>query len=398
MEISNENKPWTIKVVSLVLFILYSLILIGSINALESSLSNVGLLSLGFVLLFTNIGVFFFLLGKGQIYKTQLSIFILMLILTSICIYPMLRDKDFSDIMNTLQLIMCVGFVIYISFLKLDYSKLKLLNIATVIFVFVHFSIWIYLGFPSMFASFYPNPNLVGPYMFYTSFFLIIGAKYSRIKILYYLLLFVSLLLILASDSRSILVSVGTAFVVFLFWKLITKNRFIRILFFSLLITAFLSFIFIYPHIPQYSFFVPLENWMLTHTGKSIMSGRNDIWIPLTLMVEQQPYFGYGMNTVATDLIGYDKSAHNLYLNTLMQIGYVGFSCFVLILFVIWMRLSSVKDDFLVRLSGSFMIATLVHQNFEITLFQNQLSIGILQWLIIGVGLSRIFNNQKESL
>ena len=98
MEISNENKPLTIKVVSLVLFILYSLILIGSINALVSSISNVGLISLGFVLLFANVGVYFFLLGKGQIYKTQLSIFILMLILTSICIYPMLRDKDFSDI------------------------------------------------------------------------------------------------------------------------------------------------------------------------------------------------------------------------------------------------------------------------------------------------------------
>lgn len=398
MEISNENKPGTIKVVSLVLFILYSLILIGSINALESSISNVGLISLGFVLLFANVGVYFFLLGKGQIYKTQLSIFILMLILTSICIYPTLRDKDFSDIMNILQLIMCVGFVIYISFLKLDYSKLKLLNIATIIFVFVHFSIWIISGFPGMFSSFYPNSNLVGPYMFYTSFFLIIGAKYSRIKILYYLLLFVSLLLILASDSRSILLSVGTTFVVFLFWKLITKNRFIRILFFLLLIMAFLSFIFIYPNIPQYSFFVPLENWMLTHTGKSIMSGRNDIWIPLTAMVEQQPYFGYGMNTVATDLIGHDKSAHNLYLNTLMQIGYVGFSVLIIILFTIWMRLTSVKDDFFVRLSGAYMIAILVHQNFEITLFQNQLSIGILQWLIIAIGLSRIFNKKKESL
>ena len=66
MEHSSQNKPGTIKVVSLVLFVLYSLILIGSINALESSLSNVGLLALGFVLVFTNIGIFFMLLIRNH--------------------------------------------------------------------------------------------------------------------------------------------------------------------------------------------------------------------------------------------------------------------------------------------------------------------------------------------
>lgn len=398
MEYSSQNKPGTIKVVSLVLFVLYSLILIGSMNALESSLSNVGLLALGFVFVFTNIGIFFMLLNGGKIYKTQFFIIILLSILTVICIYPMLRDRDFGDVMNILQLIMCVGFLIYISFLNLDYSKIKILNLVTVVFILVHFCLWIVSGFPRMFSSFYPNPNLVGPYMFYTSFFLIIGAKFSRIKIVYYFLLLVSFVLMLASDSRSILISVLAAIVVFILWNFITISKFVRIIFFGLLITAFLSFIFIYPHLPEYRFYIPLENWMLTHTGKSIMSGRNDIWIPLTAMVEQQPYFGYGMNTVATDLIGHDKSAHNLYLNTLMQIGYVGFSVLIIILFTIWMRLTSVKDDFFVRLSGAYMIAILVHQNFEITLFQNQLSIGMLQWLIIAIGLSRIFNNKKEGI
>lgn len=127
------------------------------------------------------------------------------------------------------------------------------------------------------------------------------------------------------------------------------------------------------------------------------MSGRNDIWIVLSEMIKEHPLFGHGMSTVASDLIGNDKSAHNLYLNTLIQIGYIGFACVIIILFIIWMRLTSIRNDFFVRLSGAYMIGILIHQNFEITLFQNQLSIGILQWLIMAIGLSRIFNfNKKE--
>lgn len=394
---NNYQTPhYSIKVVTLVLFFLYFLILVGSLNSMESGLSSAGFLALGLVLVFTNIGNFSKLLSTRSLHKTQFLIGIFVMFLTMLCIIPMVRDSDSKDIMNILQLILCVGFLIYISFLNLDYSKLKVLNIATLIFILLHFIIYIISGFPRMFSSFYPNSNLVGPYMFYSSFFLVIGAKFSRIKIFYYFLLAISLLLTFASDSRSIFISISATIIVFIFWKFITKFATVRVLFFFILISIFLSFIFIYPHLPEYSFYPSIENWMLEHTGKSIMSGRNDIWIVLSEMIKEYPLFGHGMSTVASDLIGNDKSAHNLYLNTLIQIGYIGFACVIIILFIIWMRLTSVRNDFLVRLSGAYMIGILIHQNFEITLFQNQLSIGILQWLIMAIGLSRVINFSKK--
>ena len=73
---------------------------------------------------------------------------------------------------------------------------------------------------------------------------------------------------------------------------------------------------------------------MLTHTGKSIMSGRNDIWVPLIEMINLKPYIGYGPGAMASELIATDQSPHNLYLNVLMQLGYIGLMAFILLLLI----------------------------------------------------------------
>ncbi|MEX2948675.1 O-antigen ligase family protein [Staphylococcus warneri] len=393
-DIQTNYRPG-IKVVTLVILYIYISILIGSINAIDSSIATLGLISLGLVLLFTNIGNILMLFNH-KLHFVQIILLGLTILLVLTGLLAMLRDNEISDLINILQLIMCIGFCIYLSFLKLDYNKMKVANIITAGFIIIHFLIWIVSGFPRMFSSFYPNPNLVGPYMFYTSFFLILGIKYSKFRILYILLLIASGLLIIASDSRSILVSIFLTILMYFAWKFITKTIAIRIILFGALIVASLIFIYVYPHLPEYRFYLPLEQWMLSHTGKSIMSGRNDIWVLLVDLVNQKPYLGYGMNTVSSDLINVDKSAHNLYLNTLLQIGYIGFVCFILLMFVIWMKLTSEKNDFIVRLSGAFMIGILVHENFEITLFQNQLSIGMLQWMILGIGLSKVIHSKKS--
>lgn len=391
MDEIQSSKYTGIKVVTLVIIFMYVSILIGSLNALDTALSAVGLISLGMLLLFTNIGNIFMLFNH-KLFSVQLIIFCITALLVFTCIFSMLRDNQLSDLVNTSQLVMCVGFCIYLSFLNLNFEKMKILYLLTVMFVLIHFFIWVVSGFPRMFSSIYPNPNLVGPYMFYSSYFLIMAVKYSKTKVFPVLFLFIAIILTVASDSRSILVSIFATILMYFSWKWITKSVILRVITFGVLILASLVFIYIYPHLPEYRFYLPLEHWMLSHTGKSIMSGRNDIWILLIDMVNQNPYFGYGMSTVSSDLINVDKSAHNLYLNTLVQIGYIGFACLVILMFVIWMKLTSSNNDFIVRLSGAFMVGILVHENFEITLFQNQLSIGMLQWMILGIGLSRVLH------
>ncbi len=103
-------------------------------------------------------------------------------------------------------------------------------------------------------------------------------------------------------------------------------------------------------------------------------------------LIDIRPIFGFGPNTVATDVIGRNASSHNLYVNMALQIGYLGLLIFILILFVIFMRYVSKGHNQLVRLAVAAFIAILAHQLFEITLVQNQLSIGLIQWLVIATG------------
>lgn len=139
---------------------------------------------------------------------------------------------------------------------------------------------------------------------------------------------------------------------------------------------------------------------MLEHTGKSIMSGRADIWGRLSNLIDLRPTFGFGPNTVATDVIGRNASSHNLYINMALQTGYLGLIIFIFILFTIFMKYVYRGQNKLVRLSAAGFIAILAHQLFEITLVQNQLSIGLFQWVVIATGAGMTLKNydvKKES-
>lgn len=397
MNNNGMTSRYTVRVSSIVLFSLYALLLLGSLNATESNFSKIGLSSIFIVLLFTTLGLIIFIITKKNFLPVQILVFSTILIALIVCIFSII-DNGFGlkDAVNTAQMILCFNLLLYLSFIKVDYSNLKALNISVLVFMFIHFFIWIALGFPRMFASIYNNSNLIGPYMFYTSFFLILGIKYSKFKIIYIFGLFLSVILVLASDTRSILLSIFVAFIVFIFWKLITRNKLIAVISFSVLMILLLMFIFIYPILPYFHFFTPIEQWMLTHTGKSIMSGRNDIWVPLIEMINLKPYIGYGPGAMASELIATDQSPHNLYLNVLMQLGYIGLMAFILLLLIFWLAISEVKNNFIIRLVGSYFIAILIHQSFEITLFQNQLSVGLLQWFILGIGFSIAINSKLK--
>ncbi|OIU67788.1 hypothetical protein BHE18_12490 [Rossellomorea aquimaris] len=151
-----------------------------------------------------------------------------------------------------------------------------------------------------------------------------------------------------------------------------------------------MMFIFVYPQLPYWKYFPYFENLMLEYTGKSIMSGRDDIWRPVIAAINEQPWFGYGPGTLPIDVTGIDLSTHNLYLQIALQNGYLGLLVFIILLLYFWIIFYRNLKDKTVRLVASFFIAILIHQSFEIALTQNQLSIGLMQWFIISVGISQV--------
>ena len=43
------------------------------------------------------------------------------------------------------------------------------------------------------------------------------------------------------------------------------------------------------------------------------------------------------------------------------------------------------------RLTGSFLIGILIHESFEVNLIQNNLTIGIVMWSVLAVGIGSLF-------
>lgn len=384
-----------ISINNIVLSILYILLLIGSLNA---SGSRIGILALSLVIAFTNIFYFLRILYKRYIKISDIIILFLTVIYIIVSMVSSQNGLGNRGITNTFEFVACIGVYLYFSNSEWNNKVILLIYRISIVFVLFHFLVWIAKGFGREFSSIYPNSNILGPFMFIAIYFILLRIFTTKKRLIPYIFLLIALVILLASDTRSVLLSMFIGAIIYFIWNTIVKNKGLSIFLFILIIVSFGSIVFVYPKLPNWSQYGKLEAWMLEHTGKSIMSGRADIWGRLNNLIDLRPIFGFGPNTVATDVIGRDASSHNLYINMALQIGYLGLLIFILILFTIFMSYISKGSNRLVKLSVAAFIAILAHQLFEITLVQNQLSIGLLQWLVIatGVGVTTSKSNDKN--
>lgn len=384
-----------ISINNIVLSILYILLLIGSLNA---SGSRIGILALSLVIAFTNIFYFLRILYKRYIKISDIIILFLTVIYIIVSMVSSQNGLGNRGITNTFEFVACIGVYLYFSNSEWNNKVILLIYRISIVFVLFHFLVWIAKGFGREFSSIYPNSNILGPFMFIAIYFILLRIFTTKKRLIPYIFLLIALVILLASDTRSVLLSIFIGAIIYFIWNTIVKNKGLSIFLFILIIVSFGSIVFVYPKLPNWSQYGKLEAWMLEHTGKSIMSGRADIWGRLNNLIDLRPIFGFGPNTVATDVIGREASSHNLYINMALQIGYLGLLIFILILFTIFMSYVSKGSNRLVKLSAAAFIAILAHQLFEITLVQNQLSIGLLQWLVIatGVGVTTSKSNDKN--
>lgn len=378
-----------------ILSLLFILLLIGSLNA---NGSKIGILALSLVIAFTNIFYFLRILYKHYIKISDIIILFLMVIYIIVSIVSSQNGLGNKGITNTFEFVACIGVYLYFSNSEWNNKVILLIYRISIVFVLFHFLVWIAKGFGREFSSIYPNSNILGPFMFIAIYFILLRIFTTKKRLIPYIFLLIALVILLASDTRSVLLSIFIGAIIYFIWNTIVKNKGLSIFLFILIIVSFGSIVFVYPKLPNWSQYGKLEAWMLEHTGKSIMSGRADIWGRLNNLIDLRPIFGFGPNTVATDVIGREASSHNLYINMALQIGYLGLLIFILILFTIFMSYVSKGSNRLVKLSAAAFIAILAHQLFEITLVQNQLSIGLLQWLVIatGVGVTTSKSNDKN--
>lgn len=345
-------------------------------------------------------GIFFLIVHYSvskKIHKTHFLIISISIAFLSVSLIGFFGNVQKSGLINLIQFLLCIGFAIFLSSIKWDRYKILTLGKFASAFILIHFFIWASTGFESAFSSIYANPNLIGPYMLFMLFFIIWARRHSNYKFFYNITFIFGFLTMLGSDARSALLSGLIGFTTYLSWKFLTKNKFQFSLFILIVLSALLAFVFVYSRLPEWEHFLYFENLMLQYTGKSLMSGRQFLWGPILPIIGEHPWFGHGPGVTAGDVLFVNHSLHNLYLQITLQNGYLGISIFMMLLFTIWMTFWVARKDKTVKLVGTFFIAILVHQSFEITLTQNQLSIGLMQWFIISIGISQALHHPKQT-
>lgn len=243
------------------------------------------------------------------------------------------------------------------------------------------------------------NPNSLGAYAFFLCFFpmlRIIDSK-KRFKFLKFIaILSISLIAIYFSLSRSVYLSVLVGLFTFFAWKIITFRKVLFGLYFSIVGLIIFFITFFYPKMYTWNNYFQLNELSLKYTGKNIMSGRGQLWEKLLDIISLKPLVGHGAGVSLGTFLNTDLSPHNLYLQIAMQVGIVGIILFALFMFMLWMNFWKNRHDKRVIFSACFFIAIIFHQAFEVSLLQINFGIGLIQWTIIGFGLSFCFNTNKK--
>lgn len=299
-----------------------------------------------------------------------------------------------------IQLIACsLIFFSAISRFKISNKNLYIVSIVcvfNVVFIFLMWNIsgrglfkpWVLINL---------NPNVLGFFVFlnlYFIFLLFIQAKNIAVKTLLFSVVMVSIFIIFVSGARTSLLSLFLSiFFFFLFRKRKIKYR-------NYILMVLLYFIFMpvisYGYVLLYkaSFSQELNQYVWEETGKSLFTGRQEIWATIFDSISDNFIFGLGLGAELSE-IGITVSSHNLYLMLIYQLGIVGLVFFIiyfLSMTKIMFNELYVYNDFASSLSISWVMAIMVHQGFEIFLFQNNLAASFLFWFILCIPFSKKSN------
>ena len=119
--------------------------------------------------------------------------------------------------------------------------------------------------------------------------------------------------------------------------------------------------------------------------GLSVRSPRELFWPIVLNLILAKPYFGYGAGTILRDVSEITFSTHSQFLQIALQTGAVGLAAFFLLLASLWTVLHRQPDGALRALGLAVLTSVIITNIFGITLLQNAVSIGVLQWAVLGL-------------
>ncbi len=199
------------------------------------------------------------------------------------------------------------------------------------------------------------------------------------------------------SRSRTAILAIVALGAVYLLWKLIIKHKAIYYGFLALTIGAVISITLLYPMANSLSSFDEVNAKVIEKMGKNIFSGRERIWAESIELVKEKPITGYGMQASLEDFTEEDLNTHNVYLQLLLQGGVPLLLLFMALIIYIWHSLYKVANTKLAQLAGAALVGILTIGTFELTLLGQSISLGIIQWFILGLGISPALHTNNDT-
>lgn len=142
-----------------------------------------------------------------------------------------------------------------------------------------------------------------------------------------------------------------------------------------------------------------LNGILMRFTGQRLVSGRETIWAALGDMIRVRPWFGYGIDIRPGDLIAEGRfadtglSAHSLWYQIALQSGVGVLALFVFLFFCLFRAAAQTRSIRVRALSYAVVTAVMVHQSFEVMLFQGNFAYSVSAWTVV---LLLIFGNLDE--
>ncbi len=126
----------------------------------------------------------------------------------------------------------------------------------------------------------------------------------------------------------------------------------------------------------------------LALSGKRLDTGRGELWAILIGFIKMRPWFGWGTGMQPEDFCGSDLSSHNGYIQLGLQLGLVGVmlamsACFS----ALWTLARSPNPN--AKYAFYFLLGAMIHEYFEVMLFQNSAPFFLPMWGIVGLSLAK---------
>ena len=259
---------------------------------------------------------------------------------------------------------------------------------------------WLAAGAPGAFTAHMTNPNLSGGYFCFSLFFILLALHTPQQRLLRLPLTgLAALTAVLAwnSESRAVMLALVVVAAVYYCWRWIAARRWRYAAAFWLVVGLILAITLILPVIGLMPFFREADALSEQLFHKSLHSGRSWIWALVFEGILDKPLLGHGPYFLPRNLFAIELSAHNLYLQVALQVGFAGLAALLGTLFAIWRVFWQGRFDHRVRLAAGFTAALLVHQTFDVSLTQHNLSLGLLMWMIMGIGAGIALNSPRTS-